>query len=426
MARAKKQPTEQKVSKPQEFIPSNLSFLRSIEPTEFSMHAVAPVSEDFRGLVSLHERADAPHYRRAPVRVQVETIRGTISHYEHKRTPIERVGTGEKALETPNVQRIEFAKLPANAPYLFVEGEIRFSGHSSRPHMHNSRRFIEQLRVFLEGYGRACGYEELARRYLLQIVNGSWLWRNRLAEDMQTRVHHNGLVLLVHESDLDMRCGFDARALKSQEHRAVFEELAARLAVALNGDESQTVRLDVSGMVRCGSGAEVYPSQEFTSEASERAAARGERPAEKLLSKNWLLGDTEPIATIHARKVNNAVRTIDTWHGVDGVNAIAVEPFGADTFEAQAYRVEGNDLYTHLRNLPRLIETLNDGVNGEHHYLAASLIRGGVYGMKKETAVAAANSGASETGEQSGEGSQGSDESSETETSTLAQPEVTA
>lgn len=384
MARTKKQDGAAKPKKQPEFLPSNLSFLRSIEPTEFSMYAIAPVSDAFRGLSSVRAPRDSALYLCAPVRVQVTTVRGTISHYMHKLTPEQRVGTGDKALEAPNVQRIEFAKLPANAPYLFLQGEIRFAGHSLQPHMHNSRRFVAQLRTFLDAYGRAAGYEELARRYLLQIVNGSWLWRNRFAEQMQTRVQHEDLELLVHEDELDMRCGFDASALRNPQHRAVFDALAQRLATALAGDETQAVRLDVCGLVRCGAGAEVYPSQDFTSDANDKTTSRGERPADKILSKNWLLGDAEPIATIHARKVNNAVRTIDTWHGVDGLDAIAVEPFGADTFEAQAHRVSGNDLYTYLQGLPGLTESLANGVRGEHHFVAAALIRGGVYGMKKK------------------------------------------
>lgn len=139
-----------------------------------------------------------------------------------------------------------------------------------------------------------------------------------------------------------------------------------------------------SGLVRLGKGSQVYPSQEFSSDSTQAVA--GEKPT-KILSKicdtQWRL-----VATIHARKLGNAIRTIDTWHGLPGVGAIAVEMYGANTQESVAYRIgtgkNDKDFYTLFKDVEAMADELAAGpasIRGDHHFVVACLIRGGVFGF---------------------------------------------
>ena len=47
------------------------------------------------------------------------------------------------------------------------------------------RSFLKNWSVSPGLYKEKNGFEELARRYLNNIVNGRWMWRNRYATDKQ-------------------------------------------------------------------------------------------------------------------------------------------------------------------------------------------------------------------------------------------------
>lgn len=371
-------------------VPSNLSFLRSVEPTPGIMSGVV-----FRGEASLravHDRSEGAVV--LPVQVTVTTVRGTIAN-DDKKEPKARVGTGEKALNAANIATVEQALLPADAAHLLVTTTIRFAGHASAPAMCNEPEFRDQLKAFVAEYANKGGFQELAVRYLLNVANGSWLWRNRFGEDMEVSIDTGSDVLIFGEDDIDMSLGFSTAAIIDAAKREKFEALSSRVAAALAGGPS--VSLKVAGLVRMGEGAEVYPSQEFASASTEKVirGAEADKVA-KVLSKQRGTDGTM-VATMHARKIGNAIRTIDTWHGNDGVGQIAVEVYGANTHQNEAHRVSGNDLYTYLRQPDLLNESLaNEGVTGVHHYVVACLIRGGVFGFASAAKKGAA---AAETSE---------------------------
>lgn len=400
-------------------VPSNLAYARAIEPTEGAFYAIA-AGEGFKGISSLFCAAESGTYAKAPVRITTTTVRGTISHYLEI-SPQERLNLGAKAINAANIATIERAILPADAEYLNATFSVRFDAHATEAVMHNHPEFTTNLDEFVKQYRAAGGFAELGLRYLLNIANASWMSRNRYGDEMQIRMELKGSVLVIGETDIDMSEGFTLNAILDEQKRAVFASWVGIVADALSGKlgryTSATIRC--ASLVRMGAGAEVYPSQEFLSQVTDKAddspsgAVNDAEPADddassddsasddkkskktkdtprkktetkiaRVLSKNCLTDGTQ-IATLHARKINNAIRTIDTWHGVAGLGPIAVDVFGADTHKAVAHRVTGNDLYSYLENPVKLTESLKDGITGVHHFVMACLIRGGVYGMPK-------------------------------------------
>jgi CRISPR-associated protein Csy3 len=370
--------------KAKQALPSNLAFARSIEPTEALMEAVA-AGKGFAGIQSIFDDAGAQNFTKRPVQITTTTVRGTIAHYD-KVAPVARVDIGSKAINAANIATIERALLPADAAHLLVSFSVRFGGHSLTPTMNNHPEFTGLLKDFLQDYANKGGYEELALRYVLNLANGSWMWRNRFGDEMQVRLQRGSTAVVFEEGDVDMSKGFVLTAITDSAKRAVIAQFVTGVADALAGRtavySSETIHC--AALVKMGAGAEVYPSQEFSSEGTEEAddAPRGKDKVGKVLSKNRLTDGTQA-ATIHARKINNAIRTIDTWHDVDGVGPIAVEVFGANTHQSVAYRVNDNDLYSYLKDPVSLRETLKGGVAGMHHYVVACLVRGGVYGFGK-------------------------------------------
>lgn len=372
--------TAPKAPKAAAALPSSLAFARCVEPTQAIMEAVS-AGDGFQGIASLFDARSPNTYLKSPVRISTTTVRGTISHFD-KVAPADRMNTGSKAINAANIATIEQALMPADADLLFTRFSVRFAGHALHPTMSNHPEFTANLLDFVAKYGKAGGFKELALRYLLNLANGSWLWRNQLGDDLQVRIAYEDSVLIFSEGDVDMSAGFSLPAITNEAMREQFAGLVEKVAAVLGEETGQfsSICLECSALVRMGAGAEVYPSQEMPSESTQTVGVK--EKCAKVLSKNRLMDGTD-VATIHARKLNNAIRAIDTWHGEEGIGAIAVDVFGADTFRAMAYRIKGNDLYSYLKDPIGLSQMLDKGLNGIHHFVVACLIRGGVFGFGK-------------------------------------------
>ena len=377
MANKKSEQSPKKSKEPAPLPPANLAYDRSIAINSGVMYAVQFKKSATPGLAAVQEN-DASLALAEPIRVTATTVLGTVA-YDSKTEPAKRVNADKQALNVANLATVEQALLPVDATHLLVKTQVRFVGNSGTPNLCSKPAFSRDVAAFVQAYYAQGGYHELARRYILNILNGSWLWRNRYGDNLQVSVTYDGQTWLASEADLDMRLGFVPEAMLNVDLRQWVETvLIPAVAAALAGVGSSSVSLEVQGLVEMGGGAEVFPSQEIPSNATE-TVVKGQEVS-KILSKERAL-DGSYVATIHARKIGNALRTIDTWHGQPNIGAIAVEPFGARTRQSEAHRVYGNDLYSYLRDPVALTQSLITGVTGVHHFVAACLIRGGPYGF---------------------------------------------
>lgn len=357
-------------------LPSTLAFCRGVEPSEGLMRAIK-VGADFKSIDDLFA---VGNWKKSDVRIVVEGVRGLVGNYADAH-PSTRLGTGDKALDAPNPSRGERAALPADADRLLVECNLRFNASGTEACMNNMPDFGRHIANFVAGYAKNGGYQELAKRYFLRAASGSWTWRNRIVgDDLQVRVELGGESVSFGPNDWGSKLdSFDIAAILDQGKREKAEAMIDKIAKALaGGPDARSATMKCAALMTMGAGAEVYPSQEFVTESS-KGVAPSERVG-KILSKMMNI-DGSHVATIHARKIGNAIRTIDSWHGAPSVGPIAVEMFGANSHQSVAHRVAGNDFYSYFKKVEELAKEVEVGIKDEHHYVAACLIRGGVFGF---------------------------------------------
>jgi CRISPR-associated protein Csy3 len=208
----------------------------------------------------------------------------------------------------------------------------------------------------------------------------------RLMATVKPRDTHAGLSLREYPGDAAMKdvLGIDA-----------FETISREIEAALSGAGPALV-IDVLMYGKVGSGARVFPSQEFVrrDEAEKLKRANGGHDVGKVLASSMVShnGWTVRQAVMHTQKIGNAIRWIDEWHGDDAHGAVPVDPYAALTLEATTLRgKEGkNNFYAYLKKPEAIIEPLNNGAAldartfGPTHFFMAMLIRGGVFGSKSE------------------------------------------
>lgn len=312
---------------------------------------------------------------RVPVEVTQATVKGTMASYKEvkgAKSPAEL----EKSSGRSNLQTIDQAVLPPATKEFLMEFVVNVTPGSLRPESCNSQDVALALNAFVSRYHALGGFKELAERYIRNILNGAWLWRNgSLFETGKIEV--KATIDGVEQSfSASMTAQFD-NALQ------VPEALVDLVASALAGERRVAI-LRVSAALDAYAGQEVYPSQEFANEANDVsrifASVRGK--------------DGVRQAFMHPQKVGNALRRIDDWYqpmpGFD-LKPLAVEPLGVDASNQVAHRAtNGEDFYTLVEKRLDVLQAALDVANSasqitaEHHYIVAVLVRGGVFSGEKK------------------------------------------
>ena len=157
--------------------------------------------------------------------------------------------------------------------------------------------------------------------------------------------------------------------------------MAEVISKALSGEKAVLLRVTTYSQI--GNGQEVYPSQELVLDKDD-SFQKGKN--ENIGNKSKILYSVNGIAALHSQKIGNAVRTIDTWYPDFEENErrpIAIEIYGTVTNLLEVHRVgkAKKDFYT-LFNTWTSTGDLEE--NGDKHYVMAVLVRGGVFGQKKD------------------------------------------
>lgn len=304
-----------------------------------------------------------------PVAVREKSVRGTISNRlkTKEQDPLKLDAEIQKA----NLQRVDIATLPPGADTLKVQFTLRVLPGVGFPSACNNSEYQTKLLATVRKYVDANGFSELARRYVYNLANGRFLWRNRVgAEQIEVRISHivsntAAKTWTFNALSLSLRNFFSA----GEEHQSL-EELAQLVSGALSGD---SVLLQITAFVRIGAGQEIFPSQELILDGGGKGKG----------DKSKTLYTVQNIAAMHSQKIGNAIRSIDTWYpGADELGPIAIEPYGSVTTLGKAYRQpkEKKDFYTLLDEWILADKTIEVE---QQHYVIAVLARGGVFGEKE-------------------------------------------
>ncbi|MCE2705873.1 MAG: type I-F CRISPR-associated protein Csy3 [Proteobacteria bacterium] len=299
-----------------------------------------------------------------PLGLIEKSVRGTISNRLKsavQNDPIKLNAEVEKA----NLQKVDSCALAEHQDTLKVSFTLKVLGGVETPSACNNEVFYQSYQQVIKDYISKYGFKELAKRYALNIANGSFLWRNRVgAEKIEINVMINDQQTWL----------FNAHDYKLHHFDNVDEKIQAlseQIAKALSG-ELPYLLLTIDAYALIGKGQEVYPSQELVFDKGNG-------------SKSKILYDVNKVAAMHSQKIGNALRSIDTWYPEfdEKKVAIAIEPYGAVTNLGKAYRTpkEKVDFFS-LFDKYALGEPLTN--ENQEHYVMAVLVRGGVFGQSSK------------------------------------------
>jgi len=338
-----------------------LAFERKLEPSDALLYSG---NWDDRGA----------HRDWAPVGLTQKTVRGTMSH--HLCPADEDPAVFTKEIDDPNIQTVHAMTLPPEHDSFKMQFTLRVRRGLGDPSMCNKIEHREKIKSIVDGYVKGYGFAELSRRYVRNLANGRFLWRNRdSAEEIEVHVdslkkgesEKHWVFDSYSEAFRDMRC-WDSESKD-------LSELAELVANGLLGQEY--VLLKVTAFARVGQGQEVFPSQEFVQGLDEK------KKKDKGVRTKTLY-QVRDAAAFHSQKIGNALRTIDSWYPEAQSNGpIAIEPYGAVTSQGEAWRPPAGklDFYSLLHDW--ISKDIEPPVE-QQHYLMAVLIRGGVFNEPKK------------------------------------------
>ena len=361
-----------------DIIPSALAFARSIEPSLFAMWGANSAS---------------PQAQLRPVKIIVETKRGTIAN-ALKPDALEKFVTGSDNSKSPgnaNPQSVEAAYLPEGSNTLVLTGQVAFIPNCRAPAMSNGERFNTAYKAFDESFMNSDGWTALARRYVMNLANARFAWRNKVAAQSisVTLTDSRGATATIDSMAIPANSGFDTETIVG------LTPFVAGVAAALGAPHhSPAYVISIACRLKLGEGAVVYPSQEFSS--SKDKDDRGQEVG-KILAKRELADGSEQ-GILHEQKIGNAIRQIDTWYHptLGPLQPRAAEPYAPlttmGTFYRQGLRTRGGNQVEHFYDILADIEGLTKQVKGATKasdralYFAAVLVRGGVFGAKADQA----------------------------------------
>ena len=290
------------------------------------------------------------------------------------------------AREVSNIQQTESAKLAPDAK-LLVKFNIRFidlkdilfacaTGKNSEVDV---GAFRDAFYGFIERAKESEGLQDVARRYTRNIVNGRWLWRNRIvAESITINVYE----VTSEPKEKQTKHSFDALNDVPYSHFDDYSEaekaLADVLVKAMQGDRS--ANLNVEAIIDFGMGGiEVFPSQNYLEDKpkgfSRSLYKISNEKLERQATNNQFLGQ----AALRDQKIGNAIRTIDTWYPTyaETRKIIPVEPNGANLDAQHFFRMDKGTKVSAFDLMKELATLDPNSDNGK--FLLACIIRGGVY-----------------------------------------------
>lgn len=307
------------------------------------------------------KRAEAAN----PLKLNEKSVRGTISNRLKPAVQNDPMKLNAE-VEKPNLQKVDACALASDEDTLKLSFTLKVLGGVEKPSACNNAEFNKVYRETALKYIEANGFQELARRYAINIANGRYLWRNRVgAEKVEVVVSANGEKWIFNALEYSLR-DFDS------EHAEV-AALAGLIAEALCGKTECPLIIAVEAYAKIGKAQEVYPSEELVLDKGKG-------------DKSKILYAVNGTAAMHSQKIGNALRTIDTWYPefeTVNIGPIAIEPYGAVTNLGCAYRkpTDKADFYTLFDKFATggALERIE-----QEHYVMAVLVRGGVFGQSSK------------------------------------------
>ncbi|MDA8390731.1 MAG: type I-F CRISPR-associated protein Csy3 [Gammaproteobacteria bacterium] len=316
-----------------------------------------------------------------PIRVVRHGIRGTLPKKDKD--------------SVSNPQRTESAKTAPNAIGLAVSFAFRtIPARKGLIFACSEEPYRQAIEWFIARFFRPDGleFQEVCRRYARNILNGRWLWRNRILGDVTVNARDTAEGT-VYRSDGSRQTDF---ADYTEDEKALAEKV---IAAGLLGSGMPSVRVEGHVMFGFTGQVEVFPSQNMVT-SKPKGFARSLYKVNIIAPKTLMAimssarNDGEEAgefaadmidmgqAALRDQKIGNAIRTIDTWYPDSDGTPIPVEPNGASLERNVLCREKkgagAKDLLTQIDEIQP-----SETFNPDAAFLIALLVRGGVFSEKQ-------------------------------------------
>ncbi len=343
-------------------LPNNLSYMGSIDPSD---------------VVFL---VNWPDGRKAPLpytsRVVLGRKEGSKSAYKDD-GQID-VDVTEDSLAQGNPHEVDFCCVPYGAESIECEFSVSFASSLRKPYKCSDPKVKRTLVQLIKLYEQKVGWEELATRFLENICNGRWLWRNNerayyTSISMKPWPWEDEEYIISFE---DIRQNYaDINSFRDHKNWSSLIKLITNAFSQPNG----LCIFEVSATLRLGKSAPIYPSQAF------KDSVKGEK--NRIYQTTKVDGENSPIFGCY--KTGAAIATIDDWYP-DAEEPIRISHYGAHKEDVYCYRHPntGKDLFTLLEKADQYVEQLQgtdawpDGMINDLHFVVANLIKGGLLQRK--------------------------------------------
>jgi len=262
---------------------------------------------------------------------------------------------------------------PPNVETLYCRFSLRVKPGSMQPLTCSDPNLNAHMKMLAVNYRDAGGFDELARRYCINLLDGSWLWKNQHTSELEVSLKIPGYDEELSVSNLH----FQGKNPKDWDERSQYllGIISDGVSRALH-DPRAFWFADITARLKVGFCQEIYPSQMLvTKESSD------DFPGKRLVKTKT--GDGREAASFTSTKVGAAIQMIDDWWESGAEKPLRVSEYGADssTFLVRRGPQSGQDFYSILSRSDKFLE---DGFSGkeispEYHYLMATLVKGGLF-----------------------------------------------
>ncbi|EHZ6901857.1 type I-F CRISPR-associated protein Csy3 [Vibrio cholerae] len=348
-------------------LPTNLAYERSIDPSDVCFFVVWPDN------------------KKTPLTYTSRTLLGQMETaslaYDSSGNPKESA-TAE-ALAQGNPHQVDFCHVPFGASHVECCFSVSFCSELRKPYKCNSSGIKQTLVQLVELYETKIGWTELATRYLMNICNGKWLWKN-------TRKAYCWNIALTpwpwngeQVEFEDIRTNYTSR--QDFENNKNWSSIVEMIKTAFSSTNGLAI-FEVRATLHLPTNAMVRPSQVFI-EKESGSKSKSKTQNSRVFQSTTIDGERSPI--LGAFKTGAAIATIDDWYP-DATEPLRVGRFGVHHEDVICYRhpSTGKDFFSILQQAEHYIEVLSankaagqDTIN-DMHFLMANLIKGGMFQHK--------------------------------------------
>ncbi|GMM91172.1 type I-F CRISPR-associated protein Csy3 [Vibrio fortis] len=347
-------------------LPTNLAYERSINPSDVCFFVVWP------------DGTKEP--LRYTSRIALGQMETASLAYDSKGN-IKESATAEK-LAHGNPHAGDFCSVPFGASHIECLFSVSFSSELRKPYKCNSNTVKDTLVKLIELYEKRIGWQKLVSRYLINVCNGCWLWKNakrayRLDVELSPWPWSESPVLFENiRTEYIEESAFEAHQQWSAIRQLVVDAFSQSNGLAI---------FEVKATLVLPTNSEIYPSQAFPEKENKDSKKSGDKA--RTFQNTQIKNVRSPI--IGTYKVGAAIAKIDDWYP-NAIEPLRVSRFGVHKDEVTCYRHPSTqkDLFSIIQNADQYVEhlsasgKLSQELTNDLHYLVANLIKGGMFQHK--------------------------------------------